>query len=362
MLKYRESNLVRAGVIGVVVILLIIAVGLQPDRLIALATSVRHGALFAEAGGLQPGDDVRMSGMVIGSVEEVSLEHGNALVSFTIQSKYPLGSETTAHIRTKTLLGQRMITLESAGSGTLGRTDVIPVSRTSSPYSLNDAISELTVNTAGTDTEGLNQSLDTLADTIDQISPQLGPTFDSLTRLSQSLNSRNETLSELLKSAGDVTGILAQRSEQLNMLILNANSLIGVLNERRESIVQLLASTSAMATELSGLVADNELQLKPALEQLNSVTAVLEKNRDNIATMLPRLAKYQLTQGETVSGGFYYTAYLANLTPSQVLQPFLDYAFGFRRGVDAGQPPDNAGPRAELGEGVPFNQLPGGSR
>lgn len=362
MLKYRGSGLARAGFIGVVLIVLIIAVGLQPERLVSMATALKHQALFTEAGGLQPGDDVRMSGMKIGSVDDVSIQHGDALVTFTVDSKYQLGSETTAHIRTKTLLGQRMITLESAGRATLQRTDVIPVSRTSSPYSLNEALSELTTNTAGTDTQGLNQSLETLAETIDQISPQLGPTFDGLTRLSRSLNSRNETLGELLKSAGDVTAILSQRSQQLNSLILNANSLIGVLNERREAIVQLIASTSAVARELSGVVADNEQELRPTLDKLNSVTEVLEKNRDNIAKALPGLAKYQLTQGETVSSGFYYTAFLANLEPPQVLQPFLDYAFGFRRGVNAGQPPDNAGPRAELGEGLPFNAIPGGSR
>ena len=101
-----------------------------------------------------------------------------------------------------------MLTLESAGSGN-APIDVIPMSRTSSPYSLTDAVSDLTTNTAGTDTASLNQSLDTLSETLDQVAPQLGPAFDGLTRLSQSLNSRNETLGELLKSAADVTGILS---------------------------------------------------------------------------------------------------------------------------------------------------------
>ena len=81
------------------------------------------------------------------------------------------------------------------------RVNAIPTSRTSSPYSLTDAVSDLTTNTAGTDTESLNQSLDTLSATLDQIAPQLGPTFDGLSRLSQSLNNRNESLAELLKTA-----------------------------------------------------------------------------------------------------------------------------------------------------------------
>ncbi|WP_102142331.1 MCE family protein [Mycobacterium hubeiense] len=356
MLKYRGSQLVRAGFIGVVLIILVIAVGLQPERLLQWATALRYQALFTEAGGVTVGNDVTVSGIKVGSVSSVKLENGDALVGFTVDGKYALGSDTTAHIRTGTLLGERVLALESAGSGTLDPRDTIPTSRTSSPYSLTDAVSDLTTNTAGTDTDMLNQSLDTLAATLDQIAPQLGPTFDGLSRLSQSLNNRNESLAELLRTAGDVTGILSERSQQVNTLILNANDLIAVLNERRQAIVSLLASVSAVSKELTGLVADNEHQLAPALERLNSVTAMLEKNRDNLAKMLPGAAKYYLTQGEIVSNGAYYNALVPNLVFGQILQPFLDYAFGFRRGVNAGQPPDTAGPRAELP--FPVNSIP----
>jgi phospholipid/cholesterol/gamma-HCH transport system substrate-binding protein len=356
MLRYRGSNLIRAGFIGVVLIILVIAIGLQPERLIQWATSLRYQALFSEAGGLAVGNDVTVSGIKVGTVSSIELDNGDALVGFTINSKYALGSETTAHIRTGTLLGERVLALDSAGTGTLDPRQIIPTTRTSSPYSLTDAVSELTANTAATNTDTLNQSLDTLADTLNQIAPQLGPTFDGLSRLSRSLNNRNESLAELLKTAGDVTGILSERSQQVNTLILNANDLLAVLNDRRQAIVSLLANTSAVSRQLTGLVADNEKELAPTLERLNRVNEMLEKNRDNIAKALPGLAKYELTQGEIVANGAYYNALIPNIQPAQLLQPFLDYAFGFRRGVDAGQPPDNAGPRAEIP--FPVNGIP----
>jgi phospholipid/cholesterol/gamma-HCH transport system substrate-binding protein len=360
MLKYRGLHLVRSGFIGIVLIALVITVGLQPQALWSWATSIKFHALFAEAGGLTPGNDVKVSGVTKGTVTDVVLSHGKALVTFSLDSTVRLGNDTTAHIRTGTVLGARMLTLEPAGAETLHAADTIPLTRTSSPYSLTDAVSDFTTNTAGTDTGSLTQSLDTLSDTIDRMAPQLGPTFDGLTRLSQMLNSRNESLANLLKSAADVTGILSQRSEQVNTLLLDANALTGVLDQRRYAIVNLLANTSAMAQQLSGLVADNEKELAPTLQQLNSVTAMLEKNRDNIAGALAGLAKYQVTQGESVNNGWYYNAFVGNLLPSQTLQPFLDYAFGFRRGADGGQPPDNAGPRAEFP--WPHNGIPGGSR
>ena len=356
MLKYRGSQLIRSGFIGVALVVLVITVGLQTQQLWTLATSIRHRALFAEAGGLAPGNDVKVSGVKVGTVSDVALHQGKALVTFTVNGKVRLGSDTTAHIRTGTLLGQRVITLESNGQGKLASSDVIPLSRTGSPYSLTDALGEFAGNTRDTDTAALNQSLNTLSDTIDRVAPQLGPAFEGISRISKALNERNGSLSNLLKTAADVTGILSQRSQQVNTLILNANELLAVLEERRYAIVTLLANTSALSQQLIGLVADNETELAPALEKLNSVTAMLQRNNDNVGKAMAGLAKFQLTQAEAVNNGFYYNAFVANLSPAQTLQPFFDYALGFRRGVDSGQPPDNAGPRAEFP--FPYNGVP----
>lgn len=356
MLKYRGKHLIRRGFIGVILIVLVSAVGMATEDIIDVATSVRYHAEFADAGGLTAGSQVSQSGTGVGTVSAIELDHGKAMVTILVKGRYRFGAETTAHIQTGTLLGKRILRLRSAGEGLLRPGDTIPVTRTSTPYSVNDAVNELTTNTAGTDTQSLNQALTTLSDTIDQIAPELGPAFDGLTRLSRTLNNRKEALRGVLTSTAEVSAILAERSQSVNALILNANDLIGVLNERRMAIVDLLASTTAVARELSGLVADNEATLAPTLDRLNSVAEMLQSNRDNIAKALPGLAKYQLTQGEAVSSGYYYQAYEPNLSPGQMLQPFLDYAFGFRRGVDQGQPPDNAGPRSELP--LPYNGIP----
>jgi phospholipid/cholesterol/gamma-HCH transport system substrate-binding protein len=360
MNKYRGAGLIRAGFIGAVVIVLIIAVGLNPEALLERATTVRYQALFADAGGLAVGNDVSVSGTKVGTVSGMELQHGDVLVTFNVDGSVQLGSATTAHIRTGSLLGQRILSVESEGSEALRPMTVIPVSRTSSPYSLSDALDNLATDVRDTDTGALNKSLDTLAETLHDISPQLGPAFDGVTRLSQSINSRNKSLTELLKGAADVTGILSQRSQQLNTLILNANDLLSTLVARRQAIVRLLASTSAVAKQLTGLVHDNEAKLAPSLRKLNSVTDMLEKNRDSLSKALPGLAKYELTQGETVSSGFYYNPFIPNLLTLQFFQWLFDYSFGFRAYGAPGQPPDNAGPRALLP--WPFNQDPGGSR
>jgi len=116
MLKYRGNKLVRTGFLGVVLAILIVLVGLSPETLTSMATAVRYQAQFSDAGGLQSGNDVTIAGIKVGSVSNVSLQGRNAVVTFSLDSTVPLGSDTTAHVRTGTLLGERVLTLESVGS------------------------------------------------------------------------------------------------------------------------------------------------------------------------------------------------------------------------------------------------------
>ncbi|MBH0781123.1 MCE family protein [Nocardia bovistercoris] len=339
MLQYRGTHLARHGVIGIVLIVSVILIGLQSQKFITWLSTVRYEAVFTEAGGLAVGDDVVLSGVKIGRVAKVSLEDGDARVVFAVDDSIVLGGGTSAHIKTGSLLGKRMLTLVSDGPDKLRPFDVIPVERTSSPYSLTDAVGELTTNVTEMDTQALNSSLTLLSSTLDQIAPQLGPAFDGLTALSRTINSRDESLRGLLGATSDVTRILAERGTQLNSLILNGNSLLQVLAERRQAIVDLLANTAAVAQQLSGLVADNEAELGPTLDRLNSVAAMLEKNRDNIAAALPGLAKVALTQGEAVSNGPFYNAFVANLLPGDLVQPIIDLAFPPAPTVATPEPP-----------------------
>ena len=94
MLKYRDVNLTRTGFLGIVLVLLVVAVGLQPERLISWASGTRYSAEFAEAGGLSAGNDVKVSGVKVGTVSSVALGERGAVVTFTVDHSVRLGTQT----------------------------------------------------------------------------------------------------------------------------------------------------------------------------------------------------------------------------------------------------------------------------
>ena len=91
MLKYRGPQLVRAGFMGAVLIALVVAVGLSPERLASWASSVRYQALFTDVGGLAAGSNVTVSGVKAGTVTAIRLHDTDALVTFSVNGSIPVG-------------------------------------------------------------------------------------------------------------------------------------------------------------------------------------------------------------------------------------------------------------------------------
>ena len=205
----------------------------------------------------------------------------------------------------------------------------------------------------------LNQSLDTLSATIDQIAPELSPTFDGLTRVSRALNDRDDTLGELLENGADVTKILAERSQQVNTLILDANDLMAVL------LGTTLGDHGIAGTYIGdcrsswpGVIHDNEQRTSADVGQAQRGDGDIGEESRQHSQSAARVGEVSDDTGRDDG----QRPLLPGVHPEsrhrrRLLQPWLDYAFGFRRGTNAGQPPDNAGPRAELP--FPYNGIPG---
>ncbi|QCQ93699.1 MCE family protein [Rhodococcus sp. SGAir0479] len=320
----RERNLTRVGIIGVAVSACLVLAGLQYDRLPFLFGNVRYAALFEDAGGLMPGDYVTVAGVNVGKVDDIDLDGTDVRVTFSMDEGVRLGDSSGADIKTNTILGRKSLQVTPEGSETLRVGSTIPLERTNSPYSLNDALGDLTSTVADLDTNQLNDSLNAVSETLSDTPPELRAALDGVTRLSQSINSRDESLKDLLGRAEDVTKILADRSDQINALILDGNQLLGELDRRRNAISALITNVSAVSQQLTGLVRDNEQQMKPTLDKLNSVVGNLQRNKDNIGQALDGLAPYARSLGEAVGSGPFFMAYVANFSVSPLAQTAID--------------------------------------
>ena len=309
---FRERNPVVIGAVGLAVIAALLLLAFNIDKLPLLAGQA-HSAALSEAGGLKAGDDVRIAGVKVGKVTAVDLEGSHVRVDFRVGRSTELGSQTSATVRIKTILGQKFLALEPAGKG--DPSQEIPLSRTTPAYDVVEAFSDLATTTEDIDTGQLATALDTVANTFRDSPEEVRAAVDGLGRLSRTVASRDAQLRELLQHANGVTGVLADRNKELVSLLTDGDLLLQELRKRRADIHTLLVSTVTLSQQLTGLVRENRAAIGPALANLKNVLATLEANQANLDRSIRLVAPFVRVFANTTGNGRWFDTYIQNLVP-----------------------------------------------
>ena len=322
MIPFRERNPVPIGAIGIGLIGLLLFGAFNAQNLPIIGSGDAYHAAFTEAGGIRKDDDVRIAGVRVGKVTGMGLEGSHVRVDFKINADAAFGRETGASIRMKTLLGQKYLALDPKGPGQLPTDSEIPLTRTVSSYDIVNAFSDLTTTTERIDTSQLAQSLDVMATEFRDSPAHVKAALSGLSRLSNTIASRDDELRTLLSRANTVSATVASRDDTTAKLIKDADLLLLELQARREAIHTLFTNTSDLAIQLTGLVRDNRASLKPALDQLTKVLAMLTKHEQDLDKTIARLAPFTRVFANTLGNGRWFDTFVSNLTvPVGVLKP-----------------------------------------
>ena len=319
-----RSNPLRTGILGIFVVSCLVLVSFGYTGLPWYPQGRDYEAYFADAGGITPGNDVAVSGIKVGKVTSVSLAGDQAKVRFTVDRNIKVGNQTLVAIKTDTVLGQKSLSVTPGGSGD---STVIPVGRTTTPYTLSTALQDLGGNVSALDKPKFEQALQALTDTLRDATPQLRGALDGVANLSRSLNKRDAALEQLLRHAKNVSDTLAERSGQVNQLITDGNQLFAALNERSQALSTLIAGIDDVSQQLSGFVADNKREFLPALQKLDAVMANLLERKEHISEALKRLPPYATALGEVVGNGPGFNINLYGLPPATISEVLLDTYF-----------------------------------
>lgn len=325
MKTFAERNHFVIGGIGIGVTAAVIALALSYQSLPFVNQSTEYSAYFAEAGGLIPMAPVQVSGFRVGQVDSVELDGPRVLVKFEVDDDIHLGERTEAAIKTKSLLGAKILEVTPRGDGE--QSGPIAMERTRSPYQLPDALGDLTSTISGLNTGQVSDSLAVLANTFSETPPSLRVAVAGVARFSDTLDKRDAQLRSLLSNANKVTGVLAERSDQVVGLVKYTNELMVQLESQSAALDQISGNLSAVAQQLKGFISDNRDTLKPALDKLNGVLALVDNRKTEVQKSIKGLVHYATSLGESVGSGPFFNAYVANLLPGQFVQPFIDAAF-----------------------------------
>ncbi|WP_301122541.1 MCE family protein [Mycolicibacterium fortuitum] len=331
MRALEPENRVRVGIMAVVLAVLVVGVGQSFTSVPMLFAQPRYFGEFTDSGALRAGDKVRIAGMDVGTVQELALATGHVVVQFTLGGN-SIGTQSRLSIRTDTILGKKVLEVEPRGDQSLRPGATLPLSQTTTPYQIYDAFRDATRAAAGWDVGTIKQSLQVLAETVDQTAPHLSAALDGVQRFADTVSRRDDQIQHLLGQTSKVAGVLGIHGEQINRLLVNAQALLSAVNARGQAVEALLGNVRSVAGQVQGLINDNP-NLNTVLKQVNAVSDVLVKRKDDLVTTVTDLGKFVASLSEIVSSGPYVKAAIFNLLPYQLLQPAVDAAFK-KRGID----------------------------
>nr|WP_091375679.1 MCE family protein [Actinokineospora alba] len=313
----RDRDPAAAGVVSIVLIGLVAAAALFSEDLPLIGGGTDYRAEFTESAGLKDGNEVRVAGVKVGRVEDVSLDGDHVRVDFRVDDVW-VGDRSTASIEIKTLLGEKYLALDPLGEAEQNPDEAIPRARTRAPFDLNTAFNQLAETVDELDVDALAKSMDTMSQAFADTPRHLRGAMDGLSALAKTISSRDQQLTTLLSNTRQVSATLAERDSDIATLIADGNLLLAELQARKDVIHNLLVGVRELSTQLSGLVADNREHLKPALTKLDRIAGILARNQDNLARGVAAMAPFVRVFNNTVGSGRWFDSYMCGLAPASV--------------------------------------------
>jgi phospholipid/cholesterol/gamma-HCH transport system substrate-binding protein len=284
---------------------------------VTLTEKTSYLAAFSDVSGLLVGDDVRIAGVQVGSVESIELVGRRvAQVGFSVDAGQRVPGSARASVLYRNLFGQRYLSLER-GPGPVGQTlppgGLIPIEHTTPPVNLTVLFNGFKPLLAGLEPAQLNQ----LSWEIVQVLQGQGGTVESLlastSSLTKELADRDRVIGELITNLNAVLDTVNTRDEQLSALILQLQRLISGLAADREPIGQAIVSIDQLAAATAGLLTDARPPLREDIAALGALSANLAGSEQVIDGVLRFLPEKLTKLSRAGSYGSFFNFYLCGL-------------------------------------------------
>jgi phospholipid/cholesterol/gamma-HCH transport system substrate-binding protein len=282
---------------------------------IGFGATKEYEAVFSDVTGLNPGDDIRIAGVKVGTVEDIEIDSRDlARIAFTVDSETVLDQSTQARVRYRNLVGQRYIAL-SPGAGPSGRLDegeTIPLSRTAPALDLTVLFNGFKPLFQALSPKDVNK----LAFEIIQVFQGEGGTMESLlahtASVTNTIADRDRVIGALIDNLNDVLTTLSRRDDELSSLIIELQQFVSGLAQDRKPILDSLDAVSELSSETADLLVDTRPALVADIEQLRRVTGVLDDGKQLLDQSLQILPLKLKKVGRTAIYGSWFNFYICN--------------------------------------------------
>ncbi|ANZ37568.1 ABC transporter substrate-binding protein [Lentzea guizhouensis] len=248
-------------------------------------------AHFAAAVGVYPGGDVRVLGVKVGTIDEVTPEGKTVKVVFTVDRDVRVPENAQAVVVSPSVVSDRYVQLSPAYTGgpTMADNAVIPRERTATPVELYSSLDKLTtaLGPNGANADGaLADLLNSAAKNLEGNGQALNDTLKNLGQATRTLSGSKEDLFATVDNLQKFTAMLAANDSQVRDLNRQLADVSKLLADERGDLGAALSELATALGQVQGFIKDNRAGLKSNVDKLASITQVLVNQRAALAETL----------------------------------------------------------------------------
>ncbi|GEM_PF-952153 len=229
-------------------------------------------ATFDDVTGLLVNDNVKIAGVVVGKVQSIKVDEGRARVSFTVQKNLVLGSNTTAGIRWRNLIGQRYLYLYPDTNVVTKLNNGDTIKTTTSVVDLGELFNRLGPIVAAIDPKQVNDFLDTVSQALDGNQDKVGKAIDDLGTLAKGLATRDQAIGRLVDNLNTVAGAITNRDQQIRVMLDNLVLISSTFSNNTQTLDTALQEFGTFSKNLDFVLASNSGELDRIIDNLDLIS------------------------------------------------------------------------------------------
>jgi len=279
---------------GVAIVAALVLVAAVAWTILRPAGQYQVTAYFSQTVGLYPGSDVRILGIKVGDITDVTPLGDRVRVRMLLDDQYAVPADADAVVLAPSLVSDRYVQFSPVYDGGAKMKDgaTVPMQRTATPVELDQVYGALDTLSSALGPNGANKNgalsdlVDVGAKNLDGNGTALNHTLKGFSQAVQTLSKHRDDLFSSLDNLQVFTTALASIDAQVGQFNTNLAAVAEQLAGERKDLAAAIALLSKALGDVSTFVRDNTSLLTTNVNRLADVTLALVQQREALGQVL----------------------------------------------------------------------------
>ncbi|MBV5245514.1 MULTISPECIES: MCE family protein [Mycolicibacterium] len=326
----RERRTLVSVSIFTVVMLMVAASLIVVFGEFRFAAEDKYRATFTDASRLKTGQDVRIAGIPVGTVEGLSLNPDNSVeVEFTVNERYQLYTSTKAVIRYENLVGDRYLEITSGPGDLVKLPPGGTVVNTEPALDLDALLGGLKPVVKGLDGAKVNEISSAVIELLQGEGGALAAMLSSTSAFTQNLAARDQLIGDVITNLNTVLGTVDEKGAEFDASVDQLQKLITGLAEGRDPIAGAIGPLATAENDLTEMLETSRRPIQGVIENVRPFAQRMDERKADVNKVIEPLAENYLRLNALGAYGSFFNIFYCSTrlkingpAGSDILVPF----------------------------------------